>query len=149
MNTRRTVVLGTLGVVTGGGFVWFKRNSILGWAARLNRNEALQLAPAPTLDGKLAVLTPEQVEGPFFVSAPHRRNVKEDRRGKDLHLRMQVVRFPGGAPVEGGIVEMWHCDVRWSWRAHASRRVLAAQRSVGRALNLRGFGMSCQWEKRV
>lgn len=111
MNSRRQVLLGTLGVVAGGGFAaWSKRNSILGWAARLNRNAALQLTPAPTLDGQAAVLTPEQVEGPFFVSAPHRRNVKEDRRGKDLHLRMQVVRIPGGAPVEGGIVEMWHCD---------------------------------------
>ncbi|MCI0443563.1 hypothetical protein L0152_10135, partial [bacterium] len=52
----------------------------------------------------------EQIEGPFFIAAPHRRNLKEDRRGKELHLRLQVVRIPGGAPVEGGIVEIWHCD---------------------------------------
>ena len=30
--------------------------------------------------------------------------------GKDLRLKLQVLKTPGCTPVEGAIVEIWHCD---------------------------------------
>ena len=110
-TTRRTFILRALGVsVLGGALVWFKKNSIIRWGLLRNRNEDLELTVAPMADKDLCVLTSKQVEGPFFVAAPNRSNVKEDRQGKDLNLKLQIVRMSDCSPIEGAIVEIWHCD---------------------------------------
>ena len=73
-----------------------------------------QRAPVPA-----CVLTPEQTEGPYFVDErldrsdiradPATRSVKP---GVPLALRLTVSAVSGAAcrPVEGAIVDVWHCD---------------------------------------
>jgi len=82
----------------------------LRWLALRNRNGELEMSMAPVIGDDLCVLTSQQVEGPFFVSAPNRSNVKEDRQGKDLKLKMQIIGMSDCSPIEGAIVEIWHCD---------------------------------------
>lgn len=110
-KTRRRFIGTTVSAALAGGVIaWFEKTKILRWVALMNRNESLELTKAPAIEGEPCILTAEQVEGPFFVTAPHRSNVKEDRVGKDLKLRMQIVSVPGCVPIDGAIVEIWHCD---------------------------------------
>ena len=81
-----------------------------GRLARLPRNEDVRLSLAPGVDQDLCLLTPEQTEGPFFFQSPIRSDIREDRSGLPLSLRMQVVRADGCLPVAGAVVEIWHCD---------------------------------------
>ena len=73
---------------------------------------------APLVDDDLCVLTSQQVEGPFFVAAPNRSNLKEDREGKDLNLKLQIVRMFDCSPIEGAIVEIWHCDAEGAYSGY-------------------------------
>lgn len=58
------------------------------------------------------VLTPRQVEGPyFFPSRLARRDIREGRPGTPLTVRVQVVDVDRGCtPIEDAMVEAWHCD---------------------------------------
>ena len=110
-STRRKFALGLLGLLgTGGLAAWFTKNSIIRWALGWVHNEGLRLTAAPATGEDACVLTSSQTEGPFFISSPIRRNIKEDRRGKDLILRIQIVRMPECTPLAGAMVEIWHCD---------------------------------------
>ena len=108
--TRRRFLWAGLAVAAAAGAVWVRRNPILRWILLRNHNDALRMTAAPSLEGGMCVLTSRQVEGPFFIAAPHRRDLKEDRVGKDMTLAMRVVRMPDCTPVAGAIVEIWQCD---------------------------------------
>ena len=59
------------------------------------------------------VLTPEQVEGPFFLDTGLlRRDITEDRVGAPLRLELRLARVDGAscAPLAGALVEAWHAD---------------------------------------
>ena len=43
---------------------------------------------------------PEQTEGPFLIQSPIRSDIREDRSGLPLSLRLQVVEADGCQPVE-------------------------------------------------
>ncbi|MCI0535866.1 MAG: hypothetical protein L0Z50_11635 [Verrucomicrobiales bacterium] len=60
----------------------------------------------------------QQLEGPFFVTAPRRRDIKEDRIGKALNLKFQVVRMPDCKPIENAVVEIWHCDAEGAYSGY-------------------------------
>ncbi len=110
-KTRRKFIFGTLGILgTGLAAAWFSRRSIIRWGMQSERNTNLQLSPAPAADGKLCLLTSRQVEGPFYFPSPERKDIREDRTGKPLNLRMQLLRHPDCSPIEGAVVEIWHTD---------------------------------------
>jgi protocatechuate 3,4-dioxygenase beta subunit len=110
-NTRRKFVLGALGTaIVAGVIAWIQKNPILRWVVLRHRNKNLKLTAAPLEGEDVCILTSQQVEGPFFITAPRRRDIKEDRTGKDLNLKLQVVRMPDCKPIEGAVVEIWHCD---------------------------------------
>ena len=110
-NSRRKFILGALGTAIVAGLIaWFQKNRLLRWAVLRHRNPNLKLTAAPLEGEDICVLTSQQQEGPFFVTAPRRRNIKEDRTGKALNLKFQVVRMPDCIPIEGAVVEIWHCD---------------------------------------
>ncbi len=73
-------------------------------------NPDIKLTTAPGTEGELCVLTSRQVEGPFYFPSPERKDIREDRKGKDMNLRLQVLRSPDCSPLEGAIVEIWHTD---------------------------------------
>ena len=106
---RRTLM--TLGSVVGVvGLVGWQRNNIASTVLSGQENEGVVLADAPALDQSLCILTPEQVEGPYFFKAPLRSDVIEDRSGIPLDLTLQVVNHETCQPVAGAAVEIWHCD---------------------------------------
>ena len=39
-----------------------------------------------------------------------RSDIREDRKGKELMLRFRIANAADCKPVEGAIVELWHCD---------------------------------------
>lgn len=110
-SNRRKFILGGLGILgTGLAAGWFGRRSILRWGMQQPHNAQLQLTPAPASEGEICVMTSRQVEGPFYFPSPERRDIREDRKGLEMNLRMQVVRHPDCTPIEGAIVEVWHTD---------------------------------------
>jgi len=57
------------------------------------------------------VLTPEQVEGPFYIDfARVRQDIVEDRRGVPLALTVAVVDSSTCKPIRNAAVDVWHCD---------------------------------------
>lgn len=110
-NTRRKFIRGGLGILAVSAVAaWFQKNRLLRWVALRHRNSKLKLTAAPLDSEDIRVLTSQQQEGPFFVTAPRRRDIKEDRTGKALNLKFQVVRMPDCKPIENAVVEIWHCD---------------------------------------
>ncbi|GAB5558735.1 MAG: hypothetical protein SynsKO_03820 [Synoicihabitans sp.] len=109
-------LLGGLGL--GAVVTWWQKSNLLRWMIRRNRNEGLNLSVVSKIGDGPCVLTPEQVEGPFFIAAPHRSNLKEDRVGRDLGLEIQVVRMPDCSPVAGAIVEIWQCDAEGNYSGY-------------------------------
>ncbi len=110
MNGRRKFLLGSLGVIAAGGTgLWFGRNTILRTLATWNDNSSIAMTPAPGFDGD-CVLTSQSTEGPFFVRSEMRKDIREDRKGKEMTLRLKFANATDCKPVEGATVEIWHCD---------------------------------------
>jgi len=110
-TTRRKFILTTFSIIGIGAIIaWIAKNSILRWFIRRIDNKGLVMSLAPKMNDEICVLTSSQTEGPFFISSPIRANVIEDRKGKQMNLKMQIVRFPDCTPIEGAIAEIWHCD---------------------------------------
>jgi protocatechuate 3,4-dioxygenase beta subunit len=67
--------------------------------------------PAPSsLD---CVVSPEMVEGPFFLDEQvNRSDIREDSEGVPVRLRITIYDVEGEActPLAGVIVDVWHCD---------------------------------------
>lgn len=62
------------------------------------------------------VLTPEQVEGPFYIDfAQVRQDIVEDRRGVPLALTVAVVDSKTCEPIRNAAVDVWHCDALGSY----------------------------------
>jgi protocatechuate 3,4-dioxygenase beta subunit len=58
-----------------------------------------------------ASLTPEQIEGPYWLpgSPPRRRLIEADTIGDELHIS-GIVRDFRGAPVADAWMDVWQCD---------------------------------------
>lgn len=118
MNGRRKFLFGSLGVVALGSVsVWFAKNPILRKLMTLNDNSGIPLTPAPAFDGD-CVLTSDAIEGPFFVKSPIRKDIREDRQGKELTLGLKIVNASDCKPIEGATVEVWHCDAEGSYSGY-------------------------------
>jgi protocatechuate 3,4-dioxygenase beta subunit len=68
--------------------------------------------PAAVASGAVScVLTPEQTEGPYYISGEKlRRNITEGRPGTPLWLRATVVDASTCKPIKGAVVDVWHAD---------------------------------------
>jgi protocatechuate 3,4-dioxygenase beta subunit len=57
------------------------------------------------------VLTPEQLEGPFYIDLGQvRQDITEDRPGVPLALAVTVVDANTCEPIRNAAVDVWHCD---------------------------------------
>jgi protocatechuate 3,4-dioxygenase beta subunit len=119
LTTRRKFLFGALGILgIGGVTAWLEKNAILRWMVLRTRNDGIKLTAAPNLMEGICLLTSSQLEGPFFIASPIRRDIKEDRKGKDFTLKMQLVRMPECLPVTGAVVEIWHCDAEGNYSGY-------------------------------
>lgn len=118
MNGRRKFLLGTLGVAAAGAAgVWFARRPILRTLVTMNDNSALGMTPSPAFDGD-CVLTSQATDGPFFVRSAMRSDIREDRKGKELSLRLKIANASDCKPIEGAMVEIWHCDAEGAYSGY-------------------------------
>lgn len=67
------------------------------------------------------LLTPEQMEGPFYLAADlERRDITEDRAGHPLRLGLRVV-DAACQPIPGARVDVWHADPVGDYSAFVDR----------------------------
>lgn len=64
-------------------------------------------------EDSVCVLTPQSVEGPFYVDPKLvRADITEGRNGIPLRLRLRVIEAGPCTPVAGARIDIWHCDAR-------------------------------------
>ncbi len=68
-------------------------------------------------------LTPEQTEGPYYID-DHllRSDIREDRKGVLLDLRLPVSSSVACGPIRGATVEIWHADALGVYSGFGSGR---------------------------
>lgn len=96
---------------------WLGRNTLTREFLLLRENPDVQLSPAPDRT-PACILTAEQIEGPFFLRAPVRSDIREDRQGLPLNLRLQIVQADSCTPLSDAVVEIWHCDAAGNYSAY-------------------------------
>jgi protocatechuate 3,4-dioxygenase beta subunit len=81
------------------------------YACGADRDEAARSGAAGAATRPDCVLTPEQLEGPFYIDlARVRRDIVEDRPGVPLALELTVVDANTCEPIRDAAVDVWHCD---------------------------------------
>ena len=78
-------------------------------------------------------LTPEQMEGPYYIDVDNlRRDIREDREGSPLRLGIRVL-DEACEPLPDAVVEVWHCDALgvYSGFVDASRAANGAPGGAG------------------
>lgn len=84
------------------------RRRVLTTVLRLIDNRAA-LSRAATIEPEEA--TADQGPGPYYrPGSPRRRDIREDRGGAPLVLRIRAVEAGLLTPLTGAEVEIWHCD---------------------------------------
>lgn len=69
----------------------------------------------------LCALNAEAIRGPFYIPKTLlRRNISEGHPGAALRLRFKVVRVDGCRPIDGAVVEIWHCDAEGAYSSYPS-----------------------------
>ncbi len=93
---RRQWMAGASGLFLTGAFT---RSA---WARSDDRGAASDVCE-PTLP-----LTP----GPFLTESPLRSDIREDRQGAPLDLRLKILDQDACDPIRGALVEVWQCDAQ-------------------------------------
>jgi len=83
--------------------------------------EAASSGPAAVASGLVTcVLTPEMTEGPYFLDGDKvRRDIREGRPGTRLDLATTVVDVSTCKPINGALVDIWHCDAGGTYSGFA------------------------------
>ncbi|GGY33085.1 hypothetical protein GCM10010384_45290 [Streptomyces djakartensis] len=108
----RRTVLAALGIgATGLG---------LGTAASPRASAAAPASGTPAAFAQPScILTPEAMEGPYFIDEDLiRRNIIEDRQGIPLEVRITIVDGVNCTPLAGAEVDIWHCDAGGWYSGH-------------------------------
>ena len=127
MRRRRLLLWGGAAMVGVASTAWWKRNEAARWVLTRAHNGDVSLSPGPDIEQVTCLLTPEQTEGPFFISSPRRSDIREDRAGLPLTLQIQIEDAESCTPMEGAVVEIWHCDAEGRYSGYPedlSRRPL-------------------------
>lgn len=116
---RRKIIKGLSLLGVGGILAWMNKNSILTWLVRKYRHDPTpKVLKAPIADNFTCILTSPESEGPFYFNSPFRSDIREDRQGKELSLKLQIVRYPECTPIENAVVEIWHSDAQGAYSGY-------------------------------
>lgn len=67
--------------------------------------------PTATPEQIDCVLSPRQIQGPYFIDVGLARgDIREDRQGVPLALALRVVDAGGCTPIRDAVVNVWHAD---------------------------------------
>jgi protocatechuate 3,4-dioxygenase beta subunit len=70
-------------------------------------------------------VTPEVSEGPYYLPiGPVRRDLTEDRTGLPLALRVKVIDAGTCRPIQGAVVDVWHCDAGGLYSGYIQQRAV-------------------------
>jgi hypothetical protein len=111
LPTRRAMLMAGGAVVALGaaGFAWLRQGA--GGPASAPVSYSFD-------DSERCVLTATMTEGPFYIEeALVRRDVREQRPGKEFLLRLKVVDAKTCAALPGAAVDIWHCDAAGDYSA--------------------------------
>lgn len=107
-------------------------------AAPASAAPAVQADAAPAM----CLLTPQQVEGPFYFDPGLvRTDIREDREGVALRLALQVVDAATCRPIAGARVDVWHADAHGCYSGYRGQSDAHDVSTVG-ATFLRGTRMT-------
>ncbi|WP_334187586.1 intradiol ring-cleavage dioxygenase [Noviherbaspirillum sp.] len=90
-----------------------------------------RLHAQPARGTPACILTPQQIEGPYFIDQRlNRSDIRFDpvrgqaKTGAPLHLilRISAVGDPGCTPLAGAVVDIWHCDAGGEYSAVEENR---------------------------
>ena len=111
--TRRDSLLGLAAAALGAGGVLAALDG--------QEAEAASSGPAAVASGLVTcVLTPEMTEGPYYLDGDKvRRDIREGRPGTRLDLATTVVDVSTCKPINGALVDIWHCDAGGTYSGFA------------------------------
>lgn len=118
MQRRSLLKLGG-GIVSLGALAYWQRNPLLRFVLTSRTNETVPTL-ATAAGGDVCVLLPVQTAGPYYFRSEIRSAIREDRPGLPLALAIEVVKMPNCDPVEGALVEIWHCDAAGGYSGYGS-----------------------------
>jgi protocatechuate 3,4-dioxygenase beta subunit len=112
----RRILLMTGGAVVAlgaAGFVWLRQSTGATSAKPISFSFD---------DSDRCVVTASMTEGPYYVDeALVRRDIREQRPGKEFLLRLKVVDAATCAALPGAAVDIWHCDASGNYSLGAAR----------------------------
>lgn len=115
--------------------------SLLPWQKALS---SVELKPGASLsDGAGGcVLIPQETEGPYPLdavsnSALLRQDVREDRQGVQLNLKMRIIGLANCLGMQNVWVKIWHCDADGYYSGYVNQGYLGTQDNTGKTF-LRG-----------
>lgn len=106
---RRTFLIGSAAFGASALGLAF-RNPIASFVLQNISNKNVISTDALGVGEPSCIVTATQMEGPYYLEAPIRSDVREDRDGLSLALKMQIVDAATCAPIDGAVVQLWHCD---------------------------------------
>ena len=110
---RRGFLLSLLGL-TSVGVVYSKKTNLLKLFVRDLEAKEFSLSDALPLDSQECILTPRQIEGPYYLKSPVRSasniDIRSNRQGQHLRLKIQISNVTNCTPINNALVEIWHCD---------------------------------------
>lgn len=90
-------------------------------------HKAAQYHPVAKLSPKSCgkadcILSPESMEGPYFIDESLvRSDIREDRKGLDFNLTVEVASHPDCFAIKNASVEIWHCDSQGYYSGHLDK----------------------------
>lgn len=108
--------LGTLGGSVLAAWI-FRRQLLRKFLFTFPDNPNVKVSASPN-ENEVCVLTTKQVEGPFYFPSPERSNIVEDKKGKPLQLKMQIIDYPKCLPIKNAVVEVWQADAEGNYSGY-------------------------------
>jgi len=108
MNRKGLITIGGFGLTVLATAGWRNRSVLAAGKGQLlgGRVQGDETGAAAS-----CVLSPEQTQGPYYISKEKfRSNIAERKPGVPLTLRLSIQDASTCAPLKGAVVDIWHCD---------------------------------------
>lgn len=116
---RRLLLSGVTATACLGAAGYVGRSPIGSWLFTRNDNSGYAPSGVSADEGGICMLTAAAIEGPFFVEgSPLRRDVREDRLGVPMLLRLRIVDHANCRPIPGATIAIWQADALGRYSAH-------------------------------